>query len=300
MTEDRQQRAGETPRGAAARILMLWLEHRAFPDLEMERVRTGRPFVLETTYGTLRHLSELDWILGRLTRRLGRAPSTCGQPDAMTGARPLPSRVPVPPVRADGGTDDMRQPAPGGGPRSTGHTGDRSPRAVARRLLSRYRRPVAAALAGTAVLVTVAAVRPPDAVTVPVVVAGGDLPAGVPLAAADLRVVDVPRACAPVGAERDPGTLSDRVPITELRAGEAVTATRLVGGRDGSAPGAGAGAGLLAAPVRIADSDAVGRSSTARSKVRLHVVHSTTSPISFSGMIGMKKNVNHRRAERSR
>lgn len=151
----------------------------------------------------------------------------------------------------------MRQPAPGSGPRSAGYTGDRSPRAVARRLLSRYRRPVAAALAGTAVLVTVAAVRPPDAVTVPVVVAGGDLPAGVPLAAADLRVVDVPRACAPVGAERDPGTLADRVPITELRAGEAVTATRLVGGRDGSAPGAGAAAGLLAAPVRIADPGAV-------------------------------------------
>jgi pilus assembly protein CpaB len=108
-----------------------------------------------------------------------------------------------------------------------------------------------------AVAALVLAARPDDGTrpapdrtpTVPVVVAGVDLAAGVPLAAGELSVAQWPPDLVPDGVARAPDELVGRTPAGAVRAGEPVTDVRLVG------PGMTAllEAGQQAVPVRLSD-----------------------------------------------
>jgi pilus assembly protein CpaB len=143
--------------------------------------------------------------------------------------------------------------APGSAPRQP--SGDASRRL--RRLATRHRRSLAACLVGIAVLAAVSALRPPPTVTRPVVVAAGDLPAGVVLRESDVRTIAVPADYAGAATIADPATVADRTLATPILAGEPVTTTRLVNsglGSGGMAPGR----GEVAAPIRIADPGVVG------------------------------------------
>ena len=89
--------------------------------------------------------------------------------------------------------------------------------------------------------------------TVPVVVAGRDLPAGRDLTARDLLVAQWPPAVRPSGAAARLGVRVGSRLAGPLRSGEPVTATRLVGASltDGLAPG------LAAVPIAVTQPQAV-------------------------------------------
>jgi Flp pilus assembly protein CpaB len=108
-----------------------------------------------------------------------------------------------------------------------------------------------------AVAALLLAVRPPadraasatEPATVPVVVAGSDLPAGSLLAEGGLEVARWPGDLVPPGAVRSPAQLVGRTLAGPVHRGEPVTDLRLVGpGLTTSLPD-----GQVAAPVRLAD-----------------------------------------------
>ncbi|MGN6330074.1 MAG: Flp pilus assembly protein CpaB [Motilibacteraceae bacterium] len=117
------------------------------------------------------------------------------------------------------------------------------------RLLARHRRLAAALLLAAAAAVVVGALAPAPPPTRPVVVAAHDLPAGRRLTADDLAVRDLPPPARPAGAVPDVPAALGRTVAAGVRRGEPLTDARLVG------PGllAGAPAGQVAAPVRVAD-----------------------------------------------
>lgn len=92
----------------------------------------------------------------------------------------------------------------------------------------------------------------PAPATVPVVTVTRDLPAGTVLRATDLARSPLPRAGVPSGAVPTVEDAVGRTTAGPVRAGEALTDVRLVGGSllDGYP-------GLVAAPVRIGDAGAV-------------------------------------------
>lgn len=118
-----------------------------------------------------------------------------------------------------------------------------------RRAASWHRRALAAGFAGIAVAAGIQAVDPPDPVTIDVLAAARDLLPGVPLAAEDLTTVARPPAALPGGVLLAGADVLGRIPAGPVRAGEILTDVRLVGAAlvDGLA------AGLVAAPVRVAD-----------------------------------------------
>ncbi len=121
-------------------------------------------------------------------------------------------------------------------------------RAVRRSVLA-HRRPLAAILAAGAVLATVRVVAPPPDPTVEVRVAARDLPSGTRLSVDDLRTVSFRPESVPSGVT---SRVLGRILAAPVRRGEPVTDVRLVGrsltaGRPG----------LVAAPVRLPDSDSV-------------------------------------------
>jgi Flp pilus assembly protein CpaB len=118
-----------------------------------------------------------------------------------------------------------------------------------RRAVARHRRLVAAGLAAAAVLAALTAVRPAAPATATVWVAARDLSGGVPLSAGDLRPAAIAHDLVPAGAVPDGAAVAGRTLAAPLRRGEALTDVRLVGG----ALAEGYGAGLVAAPVRLAD-----------------------------------------------
>ncbi|MDX6325961.1 MAG: hypothetical protein QOK15_2315 [Nocardioidaceae bacterium] len=121
-----------------------------------------------------------------------------------------------------------------------------------RRSVLVHRRSLAAALAGLAVLSGFRAAAAPPERTVDVVVAGHDLPGGSVVDAEDLETSRYPVDRAPDGAQQSVATLAGRVLAAPVRRGEPVTDVRLV------APGLLDGyPGRVAAPVRVADADAV-------------------------------------------
>ena len=122
------------------------------------------------------------------------------------------------------------------------------------RRLARHRRPLAAACAGAAVLCLVRVLEPPAPPTVPVVVATHDLTGGTTVSASDVRVVRLPRAAVPESALATNASVVGRTLAGPVATGEMMSAGRLVGGSLIN----GFGSGLVAAPVRIADGDAVG------------------------------------------
>ena len=115
-----------------------------------------------------------------------------------------------------------------------------------------HRRLLAAGLgAGAVALAIHAADAEPE--TVPLVVAARDLPGGGVLREADLVTTDALPAAVPAGMVTDIDSALGRLLAGPVRRGEAITDVRLVG------PSLleGWGDGLLAVPVRIADSGAV-------------------------------------------
>ena len=107
------------------------------------------------------------------------------------------------------------------------------------------RRPIAALLAGVAVVAGLHELRPPPPDVVAVLTAARDLPAGTTLDEHDLASVDYPVGTAPEGLARD---AVGRVLAGPVRAGEPLTDVRLVG-----ASLAAAHPGAVAVPVRLPD-----------------------------------------------
>jgi Flp pilus assembly protein CpaB len=118
-------------------------------------------------------------------------------------------------------------------------------------LISRHRRPLAAACAAAAMAFALAALRPAVPRGVPVLTATRDLPSGATLRAADVRRTTLPAAVAPAGLVRS--GVAGRVLAGPMRRGEPVTDARLVG----RGLLAGYGPGLVAVPVRMADAESV-------------------------------------------
>jgi pilus assembly protein CpaB len=122
-----------------------------------------------------------------------------------------------------------------------------------RRAVRLRRRLLAAALAAAAVAAGLDVLRPPPPPSEPVLVAAADLPGGGVLGARDLVVRRLPPQAVPAGALRSPHGVLGRVLAAPVRAGEPLTDVRVVAGGLVRAYGA----GTVAAPVRIADADAV-------------------------------------------
>ena len=128
------------------------------------------------------------------------------------------------------------------------HPPDPSP-GHARRAVQARRRPLAAVLAGVAVLAALRTLAPPPVPTVEVLVAARDLAAGSVVGADDVVPAAYSPGLAPHGLADDP---VGRVLAAPLRQGEPVTDVRLVGpslteGYDG----------LVAVPVRLPDAGSV-------------------------------------------
>lgn len=132
-----------------------------------------------------------------------------------------------------------------------------SPRAaiplLARRLVRRHYRLIAAALLCAAAGLTVHELTPAPLETVPVVTAAADLPAGTILADSDLVTGSLPASAVPSGSAASVHDLAGKRLATALRAGSPVLDTSIVG------PGllAGSPPGTVAVPVRPADQSTV-------------------------------------------
>lgn len=121
------------------------------------------------------------------------------------------------------------------------------------RTIARHRRLLAAALAAASVAIALQAAEPPAPPTITVLAAARDLSGGVPLRPDDLDSIDLPAQVVPSGAIRPGDDRADGVLAAPMRAGEPLTDARLVG----PSLAAGYGTELVAAPVRIADGEAV-------------------------------------------
>lgn len=118
-----------------------------------------------------------------------------------------------------------------------------------RRLVRRHRRLAAALLLAVAAGLTVDALRPPEAVTTPVLAAAEDLPAGHRLQSSDVFALRLPPGAVPASAVAPArwDELAGEVLAAPVGQGELVTATRTVGaGLLDSAP-----PGTLAVPVAL-------------------------------------------------
>ena len=119
----------------------------------------------------------------------------------------------------------------------------------ARLFVYRFRRPIAAASAGLAVLLLAVTLRPTSADLVDVIVASADLPAGSTLTEQDLAVDAIPADYVPPGAVTDPADALGRIIASGIATGEPLTRSRLM--TDGPRPD-----GLHTVPVRLADAEA--------------------------------------------
>ncbi|MBA2446207.1 MAG: flagella basal body P-ring formation protein FlgA [Nocardioidaceae bacterium] len=121
-----------------------------------------------------------------------------------------------------------------------------------RRAMLRHRRLIAATSAAAAVWSTVHILSPTPPPATAVAVASHDLEAGTVLSAADVRVIEWASELVPTGAS-PPDQLAGQTVAGPMRAGEPLTDRRVIG----AASMAGYADGLVAAPVRIHDSDVV-------------------------------------------
>jgi pilus assembly protein CpaB len=125
-----------------------------------------------------------------------------------------------------------------------------------RLIIGAHRRLAAAALAAAAAVLALAGARPAadprgQAPTRTAVVAAADLGAGETLGAGEVREVALPVGAVPVGTATRRGDVIGRTLAGAVRRGEPLTDARLVG--PGLLTAAQVAAGLVAAPVRIAD-----------------------------------------------
>ncbi|MDO4918750.1 Flp pilus assembly protein CpaB [Kocuria sp.] len=118
-----------------------------------------------------------------------------------------------------------------------------------RTAVRRRHRLVAAALCALALTLVVLRLAPPGERTSPVVTAAADVPAGQPLSAADLTVVQFPVDVAPAGALASTGEAEGQTTTVGLTAGQPVTPSTVLG------PGVltGQPSGTTAATVRVSD-----------------------------------------------
>ena len=116
------------------------------------------------------------------------------------------------------------------------------------RTVRRHRALLAAGLTAAAVATALPVLAPAPPPSVAVVAAVRDLAPGLPLVAADLRTLRLPRAMAPDGALTAVADVVGRAVAGPVRRGEPLTDVRLLGA--GLLPG---GAGMVAVPVRLAD-----------------------------------------------
>lgn len=123
-----------------------------------------------------------------------------------------------------------------------------------RRAVAWRRRLLTAGLLAGSVAFGLHALAPPPPPGVPVVVAARDVAAGATLQPRDLRVISRPVGSVPEGALRNASQATRRPVVSAVRRGEVLTDVRLVG----PASLRGLEPGLVAAPVRIADTEAVG------------------------------------------
>lgn len=66
--------AQTSPRAVAAGIIAQWMETGDFPDRMMNRVFSGRGFVMEVTYGVVKWKRELEWVLKQCMKQLPGIP----------------------------------------------------------------------------------------------------------------------------------------------------------------------------------------------------------------------------------
>ena len=120
-----------------------------------------------------------------------------------------------------------------------------------RQAVGARRRLVTAALVAAGVAAALQALAPPPPPTEPVLVAAADLPAGLALTDADVKVAHWPAELVPPGGMPSLEEVVGAVLATPLRAGEAVSGTRLLGAGllVGQPPGTGSMAVRLAEPV---------------------------------------------------
>lgn len=122
-----------------------------------------------------------------------------------------------------------------------------------RRRLLIHRRPLAALCLGTAVLLTLTALRPPAPATVALWTAARDLPSGTVLDAEDLRRTPFTPGSAPAAAVPHLDDVLGRVLATPLGRGEVMTTAKVIG-EDLLA----GHPDRVAVPVRIPDAETVG------------------------------------------
>ena len=122
-----------------------------------------------------------------------------------------------------------------------------------RRVAGWHRRLLAGAFAAASVALGLEALEPSPPPSVRILAAATDLPAGATLSPADLTTSALSPEAVPAGAFHPGDPVSGRVLAAPLRAGEPLTDVRLVG----TALLRTYGQDTVAAPVRIADADAV-------------------------------------------
>lgn len=125
-------------------------------------------------------------------------------------------------------------------------------RRAVHRFLDRHRRPLTALLAACALLSAVLVLRPPPEPGREVLVAARDLDASSPLGGADLSPRRLPESALPEGAMPSDTDVSGRRLSGPVREGEVLTDARLA-----DPPARPYGPGLVAAPVRVADTGTV-------------------------------------------
>jgi Flp pilus assembly protein CpaB len=122
-----------------------------------------------------------------------------------------------------------------------------------RRAVTWRRRLLTAGLLAGSVAFALHALSPPPPPGARVVVAARDVAPGATLQSRDLRVVSRPAGSIPRGALRTASEATRRAVVSAVRRGEVLTDVRLVG----QASLRGLEPGLVAAPVRVADAEAV-------------------------------------------
>jgi pilus assembly protein CpaB len=133
----------------------------------------------------------------------------------------------------------------------------------------RHRAPLAGVLAAGAVLTALPVLAPSAGETVTVVAAARDLAAGAALTNEDVTTVALPKSVAPEGVLAEPEDVVGRAVSGAVRRGEPLTDVRLLGS------GLLQTAGLVAAPVRLADTATV---ALLHAGDRVDVLAAPTSP----------------------
>jgi pilus assembly protein CpaB len=146
------------------------------------------------------------------------------------------------------------------------------------RLLVRFRRPLAAVCTAISVLVVVHLVAPEPPPTMQVLVAARDLSGGSTMGRGDVRLVTIARSGVPPSALTTDDDVIGRTVVGPVAEGEMVTSTRLVGAGLVSR----LGPDQVAAPVRVADADAV---SLLRTGDRIDVFAATGAGDTATGVV---------------